>query len=272
MELHIHLIEESADYWAVEDISRQAWGLSDYREVIPAHLMITFQQNGGLLLGAWLDGRLVGFSLGFIGLAADGRVKFCSEQLGVLPEYQSLNIGHKLKLAQREHLLARGIEHATWTYDPLETKNGNLNLHKLGAVCNTYFVNVYGAAAGINAGLPTDRFQVDWWPASQHVAERLAGGRPHTLAGLQTEGVPVVNATAGARPSANVAPLVGSRLLLQVPAAIRTLKQTEAELALAWRLHTRELFMALFAQGYVATDLLHTAAACYYLLEKEEGS
>lgn len=276
MQLDIRLIEEPADYWAVEEISRAAWGLDDYHEVIPAHLMITFQQNGGLLLGAWLDGKLVGFSIGFIGLTEDGtatngRVKFCSEQLGVLPEYQSHNIGYRMKLAQREHLLARGIDHATWTYDPLETKNGNLNLHKLGAVCNTYYVNLYGTAAGINAGLPTDRFQVDWWLDSQHVTNRLQGISPNSLDGLRDEGLPVINPAQGVphpRPAGAIIPPGHSRLLMQVPASIRILKRDDPELALAWRLHTRDLFVSLFAQGYQATDMLHTTDACYYLLAK----
>lgn len=276
MTLEIKLVTEPADYWTVEDISKVAWGLPDHHEVIPAHLMITFQQNGGLLLGAWLDGQLVGFSVGFIGLTADGpaangRVKFCSEQLGVLPQYQSANIGYQLKLAQREHLLARGIDHATWTFDPLETKNGNLNLHKLGAVCNTYFVNLYGTAAGINAGLPTDRFQIDWWLDSQHVSGRLQTGSPLTFSALQADGVPVVNPAHGEswlRPAAEVAAFDGRRLMVQVPASIRALKAADPELALAWRLHTRHLFTALFSQGYSATDLLYTQASCYYVVEK----
>jgi predicted GNAT superfamily acetyltransferase len=276
MKLDIRLVEEPADYWAVEEISKAAWSLDDYREVIPAHLMITFQQNGGLLLGAWLDGKLVGFSIGFIGLTADGtvtngRVKFCSEQLGVLPEYQSYNIGYRLKLAQREHLLARGIDHATWTYDPLETKNGNLNLHKLGAVCHTYYINLYGTAAGINAGLPTDRFQVDWWLDSQHVTSRLQGTAANTLDNLRDEGVPIINPAQGIphpRPGGAIIPPGHTRLLMQVPASIRTLKQEDPELALAWRLHTRDLFISLFTEGYKATDLLHTPDTCYYLLEK----
>ncbi|GIK57212.1 MAG: hypothetical protein HND44_02270 [Chloroflexi bacterium] len=275
MKLDIHLVEEPADYWAVEEISKAAWGLDDYREVIPAHLMITFQQNGGLLLGAWLDGKLVGFSIGFIGLTGDGtatngRVKFCSEQLGVLPAYQSYNIGYRLKLAQREHLLARGINHATWTYDPLETKNGNLNLHKLGAVCNTYYINLYGTAAGINAGLPTDRFQVDWWLDSPQVSGRLQGAFPNTLDDLRDAGVPIINPAQGVphpHPAGAIIPPGHGHLLMQVPASIRTLKQEDPELALAWRLHTRDLFISLFAQGYKTTDLLYTPEACYYLLE-----
>ncbi len=79
------------------------------------------------------------------------------------------------------HVLAQGIDLITWTFDPLETRNATLNFHKLGAVCNTYFPNLYGDMRdGLNAGLPSDRFQVDWWIASERVAQRLAGEPPST--------------------------------------------------------------------------------------------
>lgn len=46
-----------------------------------------------------------------------------------------------------------------WTYDPLETVNGYLNLSKLGGVCTQYIENCYGEMPDIlNAGLPSDRF------------------------------------------------------------------------------------------------------------------
>lgn len=267
MSVQIRLVETQDEYRAVEEVSKAAWGLGDYREVIPAHLMITFQQNGGLVLGAWLAGELVGFSLSFVGLTADGRVKVCSEQLGVLPQYQNLQLGYQLKVAQRQHLQARGMALATWTYDPLESKNANLNIHKLGAVCNSYFVNLYGEAEGINAGLPTDRFQVDWWVSSAHVARRIGGQSMVTLADLQATAVPLINPAPANRPAENVAHLHETRLLLQVPANIRAIKQADPALALAWRLHTRELFLALFSQGYWVVDLLFAGDACYYLLQ-----
>lgn len=82
----------------------------------------------------------------------------------VLPAYQGLGIGERLKWAQRDAVLAQGIDLITWTYDPLESANAYLNLRKLGAVCNTYLRNVYGNLTDtLNNGLATDRFQVDWW-------------------------------------------------------------------------------------------------------------
>ena len=270
--LEIRLITRWEDYKTVEEISKVVWKLPDYREVIPAHLMTTFQQNGGMLLGAYLDEELVGFSLSFVGLTGDGHVKLCSEQLGVLPQFQSLNIGYQLKLAQREETMARDINHITWTFDPLETKNGNLNLHKLGAMCNTYLLNVYGDAEGINAGVPTDRFQVDWWLDNPHTVQRLKGEKLNDLDTLLAEGNLLLNrATEGEfpKPEGTDVPLQNNRLLITVPAHYQKIKQHDLPLAKLWRQHTRDLFTAVFQQGYLATDLLFAGAHCYYLLEKE---
>lgn len=272
--LEIHLITRLEDFKAVEEISKQVWQLPNYREVIPAHLMITFQQNGGLLLGAYLDGELVGFSLSFIGLTDDGRVKLCSEQLGVLPHIQGKNIGYQLKLAQREEMMSRGINHITWTYDPLETLNGNLNLHKLGAMCNTYYLNVYGDADGINAGIATDRFQVDWWLDNPHTIQRLKGENLNDLAVLLAEEDILLNGMTDdelPRPETTATPIQNSRLLVQVPTQFQMIKQSNLALAKLWRQHTRDIFTAVFQQGYLATDLLIDGRRGYYLLEKESA-
>lgn len=269
--IDIHLISDRETYDVVEEISKAAWHLDNYREVIPSHLMITFQQNGGLVLGAYLIEELVGFSLSFIGLTDDGRVKLCSEQLGVLPQYQNHNIGYRLKLAQRQEMMARGINHITWTFDPLETKNGKLNLNKLGAVSNTYLLNVYGKIAGINAGIPTDRFQVDWWLDTPHVTTRLQSGSTNKLNDLLANGATILNPIIEAdnpAPSQQKTPIEGSQLLLQVPANFQRLKQNNLELGKTWRQHTRDLFTAVFQQGYLTTDLLFAGTTCYYLLEK----
>lgn len=271
--LTIRPLEALAEYQAVEDLSRAAWNLPDHREVVPAHLMMTFQHNGGLVLGAYAGDQLVGFSLGFIGLTADGRVKLCSEQLGVLPAYQNQQVGYRLKLAQREQMLARGIDLITWTYDPLETRNARLNLHKLGAVCNTYLMNAYGDIQGINAGLPSDRFQVDWWLDSARVGQRLAQNTPCTLAALRAAGVPVLGPGQTGPfppPPDGVPALYGRQQLACVPANMQALKQADMALAHAWRQYSRALFTTAFSAGYAATDLFFTPEGCYYLLERIE--
>ncbi|MEH7385669.1 hypothetical protein V7147_09705 [Bacillus sp. JJ1521] len=57
----------------------------------------------------------------------------------------------------------RGNDLITWTYDPLETVNGNLNLHNLGAVCTSYIENAYGEMSdGMNDRISADCFVVEW--------------------------------------------------------------------------------------------------------------
>jgi predicted GNAT superfamily acetyltransferase len=71
------------------------------------------------------------------------------------------------------------------------------------------------------------------------------------------------------RPAHRCLPLEGARLLLQIPAHFQALKAADVELALAWRLHTRDLFEAAFGAGYVVTDLLFEGGESCYLLGKD---
>ena len=91
---------------------------------------------------------------------------------GVLPAWQGQGLGLALKLAQRQAILEQGLtDWVTWTYDPLQRTNAVFNIHRLGAVCNTYKANWYGEMRdGLNAGTPSDRCQVDL------VVKRGAGG------------------------------------------------------------------------------------------------
>jgi predicted GNAT superfamily acetyltransferase len=164
----------------------------------------------------------------------------------------------------------------TWTFDPLESRNARLNFHKLGAICRTYLRDLYGDMRDtLNAGLPSDRFQVEWHIASAHVAERLSDKwHGPSLSALQAEGAPVLNRIrAGGgdlpEPSQRLFPIRGERVLVQIPARFQTIKSLDLGLALAWREHTRGLFEDAFAAGYVVIDLLFEEGQSYYLLQKE---
>jgi predicted GNAT superfamily acetyltransferase len=275
-------IQTIEEYRAAEDLQRDGWGLDDV-EIVPDHVLLTAQKNGGVVLGAFHAAlykgepeHLVGFVFGFVGLTPDGRPKHCSHIAGVAPAYQNQDVGHQLKLAQREYVLSQGLDLATWTFDPLESRNARLNFHKLGVTCNTYVRNLYGSMRDeLNVGLPSDRFQVDWHVASAHVAERLvAGWTGPSLSALRAGEVPVVNPVlpgddALPRPSRAVLPFEGERLLVQIPAHFQAVKSADLGLALAWREQTRSIFEIAFAQGYVAIDLLFEAGQSYYLLRKD---
>jgi predicted GNAT superfamily acetyltransferase len=279
MAIRVRPIQTEEEYHAVEDLQREIWGAHDV-EIVAFETLMTAHKNGGVMLGAFDSGAsppaLVGFVFGFVGLTPDGRLKHCSHIAGVLPDYRDQQIGYLLKLCQREQVLEQGIGLITWTFDPLESRNGRFNFHKLGCVCNTYLRNHYGAMRDVlNAGLPSDRFQVDWHIAGERVDRWLDGEIENPpVPELLAAGVALANQPIEGdllRPPEKPLPLAGERVLVQIPADFQRLKSADRDLALAWRLHTRELFEAAFAGGYLVTDLLLDDGRSFYLLERENG-
>jgi len=191
-----------AEIQAAEDIQRVTWSMTDL-EIIPAHAMHAMQHNGAALLGAFDADHLIGFSFailatedepGRIDQVAAARLKMYSVVTGVLPGYQSHDVGFRLKMAQRDFALRIGIRLVTWTFDPLESLNGRFNIGKLGAVCRRYLRHFHGDMTGINAGLPTDRFEVEWWVTGNRVKNKAATAwRPLKLDSLLAGGALLVN-------------------------------------------------------------------------------
>ncbi len=245
---------------AAENLQGAVWPGDDIL-IVPAHVLLTAAHNGGVVLGAWDDEELVGFVFGFLGAQQDGdeehlsaALKHCSHMLAVLPTYRNRHIGLNLKWAQRQAVLAQGLDHVTWTYDPLEARNAHLNINRLGAVCRTYLPNLYGAMQDVlNKGLPSDRFQVDWWIASSRVGERqtTTPSPPTDLNEFSILNPSLPDPERGLPlPAESDYPSIPPRPLVEIPADFQGLKRADSALALAWRLQTRELFASLFRQGY----------------------
>ncbi|MCB8981952.1 MAG: GNAT family N-acetyltransferase [Ardenticatenaceae bacterium] len=261
----IRPITDAAGCTAVEQLQIDAWQMDDNLEVVPGHMLLTFYKNGGVLLGAYAGERLVGFVTGFVGLMGNGRFKHASHMMGLHPDFQGQGIGTRLKLAQRQVVQQQGLDLITWTYDPLETANARLNIRKLGAVCRTYIPNLYGEIVGINAGLPSDRFQVEWHINSAHVANRLTG---QDKGGTAVPNHLILNVMGenGRPPDTTKSPSEASHFV-QVPHNFQAVKTRDLPLALAWRLHTRQLFTDLFAQNYTVTNFVFQDNKVYYFVQ-----
>jgi len=203
-------------------------------------------------------------------------LKMCSHMAGVLPAWQGHGLGAQLKLAQRDAILAQGVTNwVSWTYDPLFRTNAVLNIRRLGALCNTYKRDWYGVMKdGLNAGVPSDRCQVDWWLDSERVEGRVAGdeGRRHASDSAPEHLVvmPTVAGGSGFRaPTDGQLSLDGRPLALPIPDDIAAIRRSDAALGMAWRLFMRHHLEQAFAAGYVITDCLNLAGEWHYLLERQ---
>lgn len=239
----------------VEDLQKEVWVLDD-RDITPLTQLVAVRHAGGQLIGARDGGTLVGFVYGFVGLER-GRTIHHSHMLAVKPAYRQRDVGFKLKVAQRERVLAQGITRITWTFDPLQSVNAYFNFCKLGVVSDAYSINFYGPeTSSVLHRIGTDRLFVTWVLDSDHVRERLEGkSAGHELDAKATPLV-VADAEGWPREVALNEALVTARASIEIPSDIDNVQQQNAEQAIRWREVTRRGFTKAFAAGYHVADFL----------------
>jgi predicted GNAT superfamily acetyltransferase len=247
----IRMLHTAEELTAVRDLESLVWADED---PVPVNHSITVVKNGGMVIGAFSGAQLIGFQYSFPGF--DGtNVYLCSHSMGIHPDFRKMGIGEKLKLKQREEALKMGYQLIVWTYDPLETVNGYLNLSKLGAVCTKYIENCYGEMPDIlNAGLPSDRFLVEWNIAGETFTWRVDSDDHHEVpllieVGDGAQGFPVPKAVLlDSEQESNV-------LYVPVPNQFQTIKSNNITAALEWRLKTRKVFTHYLSKGWAVTAL-----------------
>ncbi|GAA3120609.1 hypothetical protein GCM10017600_72260 [Streptosporangium carneum] len=207
---------------------------------VGVEMMRALSHAGNYVTGAYRDDRLIGASVAF--LAAPAGRALHSHITGTATGH---GIGLALKLHQRDWALERGLNHITWTYDPLVRRNAHFNLAKLGARPTEYLPSFYGVMGDvINAGDETDRVLATWPLTAPRVIAAVAGTPQPTSIPAETavalhdhDGHPV--------PGNTDAPV----LLVALPADIETLRHTDPGAARAWRQAVREVLGGLMAQG-----------------------
>jgi predicted GNAT superfamily acetyltransferase len=267
------------DLKQAEAVEREVWELSDL-DTTPLTLAVATQQAGNLWLGAFEGGTLVGFAFGFLGLE-DGRPNLHSHMLAVRAPYRNSDLGYKLKLAQRERVLAMRINDAriteiTWTFDPLQSKNAHLNFSKLGVISLSYKVDFYGPETSSTLHRnSTDRLWVKWPLTSRRVQNRLQGKdhRAEMLDALRTL-QPLVQFNAHGKPHRTdlSAALLRQRIAIEIPSDIGSVEQKDPVLAREWRLETRWAFTEALQSGFFVAEFCRTVRGQQgpgvYLLEK----
>jgi predicted GNAT superfamily acetyltransferase len=186
--------------------------------------------------------------------------------MGVWPQFRSAGLGAELKRLQAAIAHEAGFREVVWTVDPLRAANARLNFEKLGAHCDHYERNRYGAeyGTGLYGGLPTDRLHMTLDLADPGVALRLRGEIPPRTAKDVRDLLPY-------QPGSDK-----QRALLQIPSDIDQIMATDREAARAWRLRLRDQIESALAEGFVlrgfVPGIAEDRAISAYLIERREGA
>jgi len=232
-------------------------------------MLHSLSHHGGHVLGAYDGQRLIGVLVGFIGTDIDydhpnarpamANLLIMSKRMVVLPDYRGQNIGYLLKMAQRDIAVKQAIHLVTWTFDPMLAPNAHLNIRKLGGIVQKYKVNYFGETD--IPSLQADRLVLEWWVNHQRVEARAKGTTNNlTLAQYFEVNAPIVNRADNSseflQPRTMTDVPDSTFALIEIPSNFREINATDADLAQAWRDHVREVFLQMFASGYIVTDFV----------------
>jgi predicted GNAT superfamily acetyltransferase len=254
------------DLSQLKSVEKEVWGMAD-QDTLPLTIAIALRAAGNIFVGAFDKDRddnkdnnkekLVGFAFGFLG-REHGQTTIHSHMLAVLDAYRHLDLGSRLKQAQRERAMAMGVHEMTWTYDPLQSRNAHFNFSKLGVVSDTYKVDFYGPkTSSMLHRNGTDRLWVRWILNSRRVRDRLAckNARVETLDAMKLL-APLVRFDPSGKPErADLAEsLARQRVSIEIPGDILEVERTDMGLAREWRDATRWAFREAIKAGFFVVE------------------
>lgn len=246
-------IEESSEFREVERLQKVVWGVEDL-EILPALAMKPLVEVGGILVGAFLQEKMIGFVLGFAGRQGNKSI-IHSDMLAVLPEYRSYGLGFRLKLAQRERALATGIDTITWTFDPLRALNANLNFARLGVTASRYEIDYYGETSSVLHQLGTDRLWVTWALNSKRTIARIEPDVGSSETSIPKDSVKLVAVGEKQQPR-SMDELNSDNALIEIPTNLDELLKQQPSLAADWRMATRQAFTKALSSDYIVDDFV----------------
>jgi predicted GNAT superfamily acetyltransferase len=247
--VEIREVKTVEEYGACVQLQRAVFGLPDL-EISPRRHMIVSNQAGGWTLGAFVEGKLVGFVL-HLAAVRENEIFGYSHMMAVAAEYQNQGVGAQLKWAQRARALSEGREFIKWTFEPVRARNAHFNLNRLGVVVRSYAVNFYGTdyatnpterAAGL-LGMDSDRLFALWELRSPRV-EALADGREFSV-GPPDE-------------------------VIEIPNDFSALLKSDPDAAKHEALRIREAFLRAFSAGLVCRAFERDQKQPRYLLYREK--
>jgi predicted GNAT superfamily acetyltransferase len=249
-DIEIREVTAIEEYNACVLLQREVFGLPDL-EISPRRHLIVSHEAGGWTLGAFIEGKLVGFVLHLAAVHGDEIFGY-SHMMAVAAEYQNRGLGTRLKWAQRARALSEGRNFIKWTFEPTRARNAYFNLNRLGVVVREYAVNFYGTdyvtnpaekAAGVS-GMDSDRVFASWELRSPRV-EALATGAEYSLP---------------AEPDRTI----------EIPADYSLLLRSDPAAGKREQMRVREEFLKALGDGLVCRAFERDAARPHYLFYRKE--
>src|SRR5699024_3955846 len=229
-DIEIRVLANMDELHELQKVEAAVWDM----DPVPVHQTFTALQNGGILLGAYAGEKMVGFLYSFAGFE-NGVPHLCSHMLGILPDYQTDGLGAKMKLKQAELARKLGYPMITWTFDPLESRNAYLNLHKLGATGAVYDADHYGSMNdGLNQGLPTDRIKIKWHLDEKRPDRDVPFNHRNVLLDADANSIPKLTEAFGKGDFE-----ISDSFFAAIPMHFQAVKQHDFQLAKKWRSKSR---------------------------------
>jgi predicted GNAT superfamily acetyltransferase len=246
--IEIRQVTTIEEYDACVHLQRTVFGLPDL-EISPRRHLIVSEQAGGWTLGAFIEGKLVGF-VHHLAAVRGSEIFGYSHMMAVDAAYQDHGIGAKLKWAQRARALSEGRDFIKWTFEPVRARNAHFNLNRLGVVVRSYAVNFYGTdyatnpaeRAGGPLGMDSDRLFASWELSSPRV-KALADRREFSVG----------------NPDATI----------EIPNHFGALLKSDPAAAKAEALRVRDEFLRAFSAGLVCRAFQRDEQRPKYLLYRE---
>lgn len=271
-------LDKPEEFRTAEELQRQALG-DDATLAVPAALLRTFQDTGGLVLGAFADIYLAGVAASSLGW--DGGVLYQQvHAVAVRPEYQNHRVALRLLAYLRDEVLALGLAELRGSIDPLGSRAAHVAIHLAGAQPTGYRPDYFGRRPEGASDPETDRLLLRWPLSDLEVVRRLGEGagpsaslRPrweHAEAVIETE-----PGESGLRlPTAVVEPGAGAAQI-EVPFDLDLLRTHEARAVRRWRHAVRDAFRLALETGrrveeFAVLPVDHERRA-FYLLGAPSG-
>jgi len=244
--LRVETSRNPEDYKKYEEIRYSIWGdsndnLASNRNLFSENI---FTRGSSIFIGAYIDGKMVGFSYGYFGFddlrgfSDTENIHFYSQYNGVVDGYRNDGIGYSMKIYQREIVENMGVGRILCTFDPLVSVNAHMNVSKLKSFILDYEENPYpGFAGNFNSlNIPSDRLLSLW-----------VFDREREIPGY----------------------LDIDSVVIKVPEDYYEILESDADIALDWRLRTRELFKEYMKKRrFKIIDFIVSDTDKYYVLSK----